>query len=118
MTGAIDELSIVFGALADPTRRGILSRLSTGATTVGELSAPFKISKPAISQHLKVLESAGLIERTTTAQWRTCSIRTEPLDEVAEWINRHRDDWNERFDLLDERLRDVKNSQQKGIEND
>ena len=118
MTAAVDELSAVFGALADPTRRGILSRLSTGATTVGELSAPFTISKPAISQHLKVLESAGLIERTTTAQWRTCSIRTESLDEVAAWINHHRAEWNERFELLDERLTELKSAEKKGIDND
>ena len=80
MAEAKDELSLVFHALADPTRRAILSRLHSGPTTVGELAEPFSMSRPAISQHLKVLERAGLIERTTTAQWRTCTLRTEPLD--------------------------------------
>jgi len=101
---AADTLSAVFGALADPTRRAILSNLKDGPRTVGELSTPFQISKPAISQHLKVLEAAGLIERETRAQWRTCTLRTEPLDDVSVWIDRHRDTWNEHFDLLDERL--------------
>jgi DNA-binding transcriptional ArsR family regulator len=103
-----DELSVVFQALADPTRRAIISRLRSGTTTVGELAEPFRMSRPAISQHLKVLERAGLIERTTDAQWRRCSLRTEPLDEASAWVERHRDEWNERFDLLDERLREMK----------
>ncbi|WP_136707618.1 metalloregulator ArsR/SmtB family transcription factor [Agromyces sp. H66] len=108
MAGANDELSLVFHALADPTRRAILSRLHSGPTTVGELAEPFAMSRPAISQHLRVLERAGLIERTTTAQWRTCTLRTEPLDEASEWVERHRGEWNERFDLLDEHLRRMK----------
>lgn len=108
MAGVEDELSLVFHALADPTRRAILSRLHAGSTTVGELAEPFSMSRPAISQHLKVLERAGLIERTTTAQWRTCTLRTEPLDEASAWVERHRADWNERFDLLDEHLRRLK----------
>ena len=108
MTDSPDELSVVFQALADPTRRAIISRLRSGTTTVGELAEPFKMSRPAISQHLKVLERAGLIERTTAAQWRRCSLRTEPLDEASAWVERHRDEWNERFDLLDERLRELK----------
>ena len=103
-----DELSVVFQALADPTRRAIISRLRAGSSTVGELAEPFQMSRPAISQHLRVLERAGLIERTTDAQWRRCSLRTEPLDEASAWVERHRDDWNERFDLLDERLRELK----------
>jgi DNA-binding transcriptional ArsR family regulator len=105
---AHDELSLVFHALADPTRRAILSRLHSGPTTVGELAEPFAMSRPAISQHLKVLERAGLIERTATAQWRTCTLRTEPLDEASAWVDRHRGEWNERFDLLDEHLRTMK----------
>ncbi|GAA1510094.1 DNA-binding transcriptional ArsR family regulator [Agromyces terreus] len=105
---ARDELSLVFQALADPTRRAMLSHLRDGAATVGELAEPFEISRPAISQHLKVLERAGLIERTATAQWRTCTLRTEPLDAASDWVERHRDEWNERFDLLDRRLRDLK----------
>jgi DNA-binding transcriptional ArsR family regulator len=103
-----DRLSAVFAALADPTRRAILSRLRKGAATVGELAEPFEMSRPAISQHLRVLQNAGLIERTTTAQWRTCTLRSEPLDDVAVWIDHHRGLWNERFDLLDERLRNQK----------
>ena len=105
-----DELSLVFQALADPTRREILSRLRDGSTTVGELAEPFAMSRPAISQHLKVLERAGLIERTASAQWRTCSLRTEPLDEASAWVERHRGEWNGRFDRLDERLREMKGS--------
>ena len=108
MIDSPDELSAVFQALADPTRRAIISRLRAGSTTVGELAEPFRMSRPAISQHLKVLERAGLIERTTDAQWRRCSLRTEPLDEASAWVERHRDEWNERFDLLDERLREMK----------
>ena len=106
-----DTLSTIFQALADPTRRAILSRLKEGPSSVGDLAAPFTISKPAISQHLKVLESAGLIERQKNAQWRTCSLRTEPLDDVAEWVNKHRDLWNEQFDLLDERVQQLNNEQ-------
>ena len=108
MAAADDELSLVFQALADPTRRAILSRLRVGPTTVGELAEPFAMSRPAISQHLNVLERAGLIERTVNAQWRTCTLRTEPLDEASEWVERHRDEWNERFDLLDRQLRRMK----------
>ena len=102
---ARDALSVVFAALADPTRRAILTQLSQGPTTAGELAAPFAMSRSAVSQHLRVLEEAGLIERTVTAQWRTCALRTEPLDEVATWVDGHRRHWEERFDLLDERLR-------------
>jgi DNA-binding transcriptional ArsR family regulator len=105
---AADELTSVFHALADPTRRAIISRLRDGSTTVGELAQPFDISRPAISQHLNVLERAGLIERTADAQWRRCTLRTEPLDEVSAWVERHRADWNERFDLLEKRLRELK----------
>lgn len=102
------ELDAVFGALADPTRRAMLSRLTSGSMTVGELAEPFEMSRPAISQHLKVLEKAGLIERTATAQWRTCTLRAEGLNDAAVWVDEHRRGWNERFDLLDERLRELK----------
>lgn len=105
---ATDSLSLVFSALADPTRREILSRLSRGTATVGEVAAPFAMSAPAISQHLKVLERAGLVERTAHAQWRTLMLRTEPLDEVAAWVAEHRRDWEQRFDLLEQRLRELK----------
>ena len=102
-----DSLDLVFQALADPTRRAIVSRLREGPTTVGDLARPFAVSRPAISQHLNVLARAGLIERTADAQWRRVSLRTQPLDEASAWVERHRADWNERFDLLDERLRDL-----------
>ncbi len=108
MTRTADDLSGVFHALADPTRRAMISRLRQGAATVGELAEPFPMSRPAISQHLKVLERAGLIERTADAQWRRCTLRTEPLDEASAWVERHRGEWNERFDLLEERLRERK----------
>lgn len=108
MAIASDQLSVVFQALGDPTRRAIISRLRAGSATVGELAEPFAMSRPAISQHLRVLERAGIIERTADAQWRRCTLRTEPLDEASAWVERHRDEWNERFDLLDERLRELK----------
>jgi DNA-binding transcriptional ArsR family regulator len=108
MTLAVDELSLVFHALADPTRRAIISRLRDGPTTVGDLAEPFAMSRPAVSQHLNVLQRARLIERTADAQWRRVTLRTEPLDEASAWVERHRADWNERFDLLEERLRELK----------
>lgn len=102
MPSADDPLSRIFRALADPTRRAVLARLHEGPATVSELREPLDLSGPAVSQHLRVLEEAGLITRTVTAQWRTCRIRTEPLDEASAWIERHRADWQERFDVLDE----------------
>ncbi|MFD0958924.1 ArsR/SmtB family transcription factor [Paenibacillus chungangensis] len=102
---AKDTLSLIFAALADPTRRNILTTLSQRAATVGEVAEQFEISAPAISQHLKVLERAGLIERTTNAQWRTLTIRTEPLDEASVWVDQHRRQWNQRFDALEEHLK-------------
>ena len=102
---AKDTLSLIFAALADPTRRNILTRLSQRAATVGEVSELFEMSAPAISQHLKVLERAGLIERTAKAQWRTLTMCTEPLDEVSAWVEKHRDEWNQRFDALEEHLK-------------
>src|SRR3954466_14421515 len=108
---ARDSLSVVFAALADPTRRAILTQLMQGPTTAGDVAAPFAMSRSAVSQHLRVLEDAGLIERTVTAQWRTCVLRTEPLDEVATWVDRHRRLWDERFDLLDARLTQLRDSE-------
>lgn len=107
MKQAGDPLSRVFQALADPTRRGILERLSAGEATVGELSEPFDISAPAISQHLKVLEAAGLIERSTRAQWRVCTLRPEPLDAATAWVERNRALWQQKFDRLDDVLADL-----------
>jgi DNA-binding transcriptional ArsR family regulator len=109
---ATDELSLVFSALADPTRRDILTRLGNGPVTVGALAAPYAMSRPAISQHLRVLEGAGLIARTVSAQWRECSIREEGLDDASEWIARHRADWTERFDILEAHLAKRKTKEQ------
>lgn len=104
---AKDSLSLIFAALADPTRRNILTRLSQRPATVGEIAEPFEISAPAISQHLNVLERAGLIERTANAQWRTLSMRTEPLDEASAWVEKHRREWNQRIDALEEHLKSM-----------
>ncbi|GGD34073.1 transcriptional regulator [Microbacterium faecale] len=101
---AADRLSLIFAALADATRREILTRLAQGAATVGEIAEPFAISAPAISQHLKVLERAGLVTRTAHAQWRTLSLQTEPLDEAAAWVERRRREWNLRLDALESHL--------------
>ena len=103
-----DSLSRVFQALADPTRRGILERLSAGPATVGELSEPFDISAPAISQHLRVLETSGLIERSTRAQWRVCTLRPEPLDAATAWVERNRALWQQKFDRLDDVLTEIR----------
>ncbi len=103
-----DALSLVFAALADPTRRGILSRLAQGPATVGEVAAPFSMSGPAISQHLKVLERVGLVTRTTQAQWRTLSMQSEPLDQASVWVEQHRREWNSRLDALEAHLESMK----------
>ena len=101
---ATDTLSRAFAALADPTRRAILERLADGDATAGELAAPFAMSQQAISQHLKVLEQAGLISRTRAAQARPCALEVENLDAAAAWIGRHRAIWAERYDRLDAHL--------------
>lgn len=101
---ATDPLSRIFFALADPTRRAMLERLAAGPETVGELAAPFAVSRPAISQHLGVLEEAGLIERTRQGQWRSCALRPEGLDDAEAWVAEHRAAWQSRFDRLDEAL--------------
>jgi DNA-binding transcriptional ArsR family regulator len=103
-----DTLSTTLAALADPTRRAILERLAEGPATVGELSAPFPISGPAVSRHLRVLEHAGLIVRGRRAQWRPCRLQAEPLKEVAEWANEYRRFWDASFDQLDEYLEHLK----------
>jgi DNA-binding transcriptional ArsR family regulator len=114
----IDRLSDTFAALADPTRRAILARLANGDATVGELGAPFAISAPAISKHLKVLERAGLITRGRDAQWRPCRLQTAPLKEVASYIDDYRKFWNESFDrLTDYLLREAQPSSKKGQSN-
>lgn len=106
-----DPLSITFAALADPTRRAILSRLMTGECSVTELAEPFEMSLPAVSKHLKVLERAGLIARTREAQWRPCRLDAGPLKEVSDWVDRYRKFWEQSFDRLDEYLRDLKNKE-------
>jgi DNA-binding transcriptional ArsR family regulator len=109
-----DRLSATFAALADPTRRAILARLALGETTVSELARPFKMSGPAVSKHLKVLERAGLIERGREAQWRPCRIAPGGLKDVDEWLERYREFWDERFDRLESDLREVQAKQKKG----
>jgi DNA-binding transcriptional ArsR family regulator len=103
-----DQLSTVFAALADPTRRAILARLADGAATVNELAAPFPMSLQAISKHLKVLERAGLIVRGRDAQWRPCRLDPAPLRDVAAWMEQYRRFWDERYEHLDSYLRDLK----------
>jgi DNA-binding transcriptional ArsR family regulator len=106
-----DPLSVTFAALADPTRRAILARLAQGEATVGELAAPFDMSLPGISKHLKVLQRAGLIEQGRQAQWRPCRLQAQPLRNVAEWVNQYRQHWEESFERLDAYLRDVQKRQ-------
>jgi len=110
---ALDQLSVTLAAIADPTRRAILERLAEGEATVGELAEPFEMSLPAISKHLKVLEQAGLIERGRDAQWRPCRIAAGPLKEVADWVGRYRNHWEESFDRLDAYLRELQNRESK-----
>jgi len=102
-----DALSTTFATLADPTRRAILARLARGEASVTELAAPFDLSQPAISKHLRVLERAGLIEQGRQAQWRPRRLRAEPLREVADWIGQYRPHWEESFERLDAFLRDL-----------
>jgi DNA-binding transcriptional ArsR family regulator len=103
-----DQLSATFAALADPTRRAILTRLRSGECSVTELAEPFDMSLPAVSKHLRVLERAGLIARRREAQWRRCRIKAGPLKEVADWAEHYRHIWEERFDRLDTYLQRVK----------
>jgi DNA-binding transcriptional ArsR family regulator len=106
-----DPLSITFAALADPTRRAILARLAKGEATVTELAAPFEMSLPAISKHLKVLQRAGLIEQGRQAQWRPCRLRPERLRDVADWVGEYRRHWEASFDRLDDYLRALQNKE-------
>jgi DNA-binding transcriptional ArsR family regulator len=102
-----DCLSATFSALADPTRRAILARLALGELSVGELARPFKISGPAITKHLKVLQRVGLITRSRHAQWRPCRLEAKPLEDVAAWVGEYRRFWDESFDRLDDYLADL-----------
>lgn len=107
---ATDPLSRTFAALADPTRRAILARLTEGAATVTELSAPFAMSGPAISKHLRVLETAGLISRGRDAQWRPCRLEATPLKEVSEWAEGYRRFWDASYQRLDVYLQQLQNT--------
>ncbi|MCX6953271.1 MAG: metalloregulator ArsR/SmtB family transcription factor [Verrucomicrobia bacterium] len=109
-----DQLSLTFSALADPTRRAILELLSVREMAVTELAAPFNISLPAISRHLKVLARAGLIERTREAQVRPCTLNAAPLKDATQWMEHYRRHWEESFDRLDDYLRDLQAGQKSG----
>jgi DNA-binding transcriptional ArsR family regulator len=105
-----ETLDATFAALADPTRRSILARLSAGEASVSELAAPFAMTLPGVSKHLKVLERAHLIERGRRAQWRPCRLNPEPLRDVADWLEKYRELWEERLDRLDDYLRELQAS--------
>jgi DNA-binding transcriptional ArsR family regulator len=109
MTAIDDRLDATFTALADPTRRAIVARLAQGDATVNELAEPFAMTLPGISKHLKVLERCGLISRTRRAQFRPCHLEREALDAAVDWIEESRRTWTERFDKLDEHLRELLN---------
>jgi DNA-binding transcriptional ArsR family regulator len=106
-----DHLTTIFSALADPTRRAILARLTSGEASVTELAEPFEMSMPAISKHLKVLERAGLIARGREAQWRPCRLEAEPLKEAADWLEHYRCFWEQSFDRLGEYLRELQSKE-------
>jgi DNA-binding transcriptional ArsR family regulator len=108
----LDPLSTTFAALADPTRRAILARLADGDASVKDLSAPFELTQPAISKHLRVLERAGLVEQSRQAQWRPRHLRSEPLRDIADWVTQFRRHWEDSFERLDAFLRDVQATNQ------
>src|ERR1700730_10749808 len=108
-----DRLTATFSALADPTRRAILARLTLGEASVNDLVQPFSISQPAISKHLKVLERAGLISRGREAQWRPCKLEGSPLKDAADWLEHYRRFWEQSFDRLDEYLRELQTKENK-----
>ncbi len=111
----IDPISTTFAALSDPTRRAILARLALGETSVTELAAPFEISMPAVSRHLKVLERAGLIARGREAQWRPCRLKPEPLKQASNWLEDYRRYWEESFDRLDDYLQILQKKGKKNV---
>lgn len=104
----VDDLSLTFAALADPTRRAILDRLGHGEASVVELTGSFAMTQQAVSKHLKVLERAGLITRSRAAQSRPCRVQAAPLNGASDWIERHRKEWSERYDRLDQHLEDLR----------
>lgn len=109
----LDALSTTLAALADPTRRAILARLATGEATVNELAEPFAISLPAVSRHLKVLETAGLISRSKDAQWRPCRLEAAALKDVADWVETYRRFWTGSFDKMDGYLAKLRRTKEK-----
>jgi len=113
VSSAPDHLSTTLAALSDPTRRAILARLAAGEATVTQLAAPFAMSMPAVSRHLKVLEHAGLITRGRQAQWRPCRITAAPLKDVADWLAHYQRFWTESLDRLDEYLQEVQKKEKK-----
>ena len=113
-----DPLSLTFAALADPTRRAILARLAQGEASVKDLAAPFDMSQPAISKHLRVLERAGLIEQSRQAQWRPRRLRAGPLRDIATWVDQYKRHWEESFERLDTYLRDLQDAQEQGKDDD
>ena len=112
-----DELNKAFAALADPTRRAIVMRLASGEATVTQLAEPFAMTQPSISKHLKVLERAGLISRSRVAQTRPCHLETAPLKEVAQWVDAHRNLWEESFERLGAFLKSTSSTPPKGKRN-
>src|SRR2546421_4758908 len=112
-TMAADQLSVTFAALADPTRRAILARVAQGEATVMELAEPFRLKLPTVSKHLKVLRRAGLITQGRQAQWRPCRLEPAPLKDVADWVERYREIWEERIGQLDDYLQELKSKEER-----
>jgi DNA-binding transcriptional ArsR family regulator len=108
-----ETLNLTFAALADPTRRAILSRLASGQASVNELAAPFRMSLPAVSKHLKVLERSGLISRGREAQWRPCRLKAKPMKEAVDWLEHYRRFWEESFDRLEVYLQELQTKEKK-----
>jgi len=113
-----ETLDAVFAALADPTRRAILSRLASGEASVNEIAAPFQMSQPAVSKHLKVLERAGLIERDIDRQRRPARLNAEPMAAAVQWLEEFKRFWSSSFDQLDDLLEELKKAEMKGVENE
>jgi DNA-binding transcriptional ArsR family regulator len=108
---ASDQLSVTFAALADPTRRAILARVARGEATVMELAEPFQLKLPTVSKHLKVLRQAGLVTQGRQAQWRPCRLEPAPLKDVADWVERYRENWEERMGQLGDYLQELQNKE-------
>lgn len=109
---ATDQLSVTFAALADPTRRAILARVAQGEATVMELAEPFQLKLPTVSKHLKVLRQAGLVKQGRQAQWRPCRLEAAPLKDVADWVERYREQWEERMGQLGNYLRELQDQEE------